>query len=143
MWRFLSRGRGEIEGYSNGSLAEFKGNPLQALAREVCQNSLDAADGSGRPVIVEFESTFMDIDSFPGMKSMRDVINACDEFWKGKGDVNTITFLRNAKRALSTKSGKFFVLRVSDFNTSGVKWRLFCRRYNSLGQPCQRKCFLG
>jgi len=121
MWRFLSRNRGETEGYSNGSLAEFKGNPLQALAREICQNSLDAADGSGKPVIVEFQSTFMDIDSFPGMGSMRDVINACDEFWKGKGDVNTITFLRNAKRALSTKSGKFFVLRVSDFNTSGVK----------------------
>ena len=70
MWKFLSRGFGETEGFSSGSLAEFKGNPLQALAREICQNSLDAADGSGKPVIVEFEDSYVDIDSFPGMQSM-------------------------------------------------------------------------
>ncbi len=120
MWRFLSRGRGETEGYSNGSLAEFKGNPLQALAREVCQNSLDAADGSGKPVIVEFQTSFIDIASFPGMKSMKDVISACDKFWRGKGDINTLTFLNNAKECFKSSSGKFYVLRISDYNTTGV-----------------------
>ena len=121
MWKFLSREHGETEGYSNGSLTEFKGNPLQALAREICQNSLDAADGSGRPVIVEFQNTFMDIDSFPGMTSMRDVIKACESFWRSKGDVNTLTFINSAKRCLKSQTGKFNVLRVSDYNTTGVK----------------------
>jgi len=120
-WFFLSRGHGETEGFSNGSLAEFKGNPLQALAREVCQNSLDAADGSGKPVVVEFETSRMNIDDFPGMSSMREVIKACTNFWKGKGDVNTITFLNRAKDCLKTPSGKFTVLRVSDYNTTGVR----------------------
>lgn len=119
MWSFLSRGYGETEGYSNGSLAEFKGNPLQALAREICQNSLDAADGSGNPVVVEFQPQFIDIESFPGMASMRDVIDACQRFWYEKGDVNTITFLNNAKDCLKQK--KFSVLRVSDYNTTGVR----------------------
>ena len=45
-WEFPSRGYAETEGFSNAGLAEFRGNPLQALAREICQNSLDAADGS-------------------------------------------------------------------------------------------------
>lgn len=120
MWRFLSRGRGETEGFSNGSLAEFKGNPLRALAREICQNSLDAANGSGDPVIVEFENTFMEINNFPGMDSMRDVIAACDRFWKGKGDRNTVIFLDSAQKCLRNDTGKFHVLRVSDYNTTGV-----------------------
>ena len=121
MWKFLSRGRGETEGYSNGGLAEFKGNPLQALAREVCQNSLDAADGSGKPVIVEFKSYRMPIYEFSGMKDMYKVIHACSDFWKGKGDVNTMTFLKRANECLNNATGKFTVLRVSDYNTTGVK----------------------
>lgn len=120
MWKFLSRGHGETEGYSNGSIAEFKGDPLRALAREVCQNSLDAADGSGRPVIVEFETRDMQIDDFPGMESMREVIAACRRFWKGKGDVNTMTFLNRAADCLKSRSGRFTALRVSDYNTTGV-----------------------
>ena len=120
MWKFLSRGHGETEGFSNGSLAEFKGNPLQALAREICQNSLDAADGSGKPVVVEFQKYYMNISDFPGMDSMNDVISACEKFWHKKADVNTNTFLRQARRCLDDKSGKFTVLRISDYNTTGV-----------------------
>ena len=119
-WVFLSRGFGETEGFSHGSLAEFKGNPIQSLAREVCQNSLDAADGSGRPVIVEFQNKFIPLEDFPGMDSMKDVIASCDRFWKEKGDVNTKTFIKHAKKCLSDSSGKINVLRVSDYNTKGV-----------------------
>lgn len=73
-WKFPSRGFAETEGFSNAGLAEFKGNPLQALAREVCQNSLDAADGSGKPVRVEFHNEFLEVSSFPGMADMKNVI---------------------------------------------------------------------
>lgn len=118
-WKFPSRDNGETEGFSNAALAEFKGNPIQALAREVCQNSLDAADGSGKPVIVEFDMQKMKIDSFPGMRSMKFVISECNNFWKDEGDRNTKEFLRKAARCL--KKDEFYVLRVSDYNTKGVK----------------------
>ena len=41
-WNFPSRNNGDIEGFSNPALEWFKGNPLRAMAREICQNSLDA-----------------------------------------------------------------------------------------------------
>jgi len=118
-WYFPSRGHAETEGFSNAGLAEFRGNPLQALAREICQNSLDAADGSGKPVRVEFHRDFMEIRKFPGMDQMRKIIQACDAFWGKEGDANTKNFLYHAKKSFS--SPKFFVLRVSDFNTKGVQ----------------------
>jgi len=118
-WHFPSRGYAETEGFSNAGLAEFRGNPLQSLAREICQNSLDAADGSGRPVRVEFKQTFMEIAKFPGMAQMQDILESCNRFWGKEGDVNTKNFLLRARR--SFQNNKFFVLRVSDFNTKGVQ----------------------
>lgn len=118
-WKFPSRGYAAIEGFSDAGLAEFKGNPLQALAREVCQNSLDAADGNGKPVRVEFHQTFMEINKFPGMESMRKTIDLCQKFWGKEGDANTKNFLAKARSSL--KEDKFFVLRISDYNTKGVQ----------------------
>lgn len=118
-WYFPSRGGAETEGFSNAGLAEFRGNPLQALAREVCQNSLDAADGSGRPVRVEFHKSFIEMSEFPGMDEMKIILEACQDFWGQDGDANTKNFLARARR--SFKEDKFIVLRVSDFNTKGVQ----------------------
>lgn len=118
-WYFPSRGGAETEGFSNAGLAEFRGNPLQALAREICQNSLDAADGSGKPVRVEFHKCFMEMSKFPGMNQMKTILDSCQEFWGKDGDVNTRNFLTRARRSFNTS--KFFVLRVSDFNTKGVQ----------------------
>lgn len=118
-WYFPSRGHAETEGFSNAGLAEFRGNPIQALAREICQNSLDAADGSGRPVRVEFHREFMEISKFPGMDQLRRILQACEVFWGKDGDANTRNFLMKARKSFSTP--KFFVLRVSDFNTKGVQ----------------------
>lgn len=118
-WYFPSRGYAETEGFSNAGLAEFRGNPLQALAREICQNSLDASDGSGKPVRIEFHKTFMDINRFPGMSEMAAILDACQAFWGTQGDSNTKTFLAKAKRSFSQR--KFYVLRISDYNTKGVQ----------------------
>ena len=47
-WSFPSRNNGDIEGFSNPALEWFKGSPLRALAREICQNSLDEMKKRGR-----------------------------------------------------------------------------------------------
>ena len=41
-WNFPSNNNGDINGISNAGIETFKGAPYEALAREICQNSLDA-----------------------------------------------------------------------------------------------------
>ena len=41
-WFFPSRGYGATECSANPALEMFKGEPIRAMAREICQNSLDA-----------------------------------------------------------------------------------------------------
>ena len=73
-WSFPSRNNGDIEGFSNPALEWFKGNPLRALAREICQNSLDAQYDEDEPVKIEFKKQFMSPNSFPGMIGMKSIL---------------------------------------------------------------------
>lgn len=116
-WSFPSKDHGEIEGYANPGLEMFKGNPLQALAREICQNSLDAAL-SDKPVIVVFEHLYVPINEFPGMHQLKRIISLCSDFWNENANKKTEIFLNNAKK--ECQKGKICVLRISDYNTKGL-----------------------
>ena len=116
-WSFPSKNHGEIEGYANPGMEMFKGNPLQALTREICQNSLDAADGD-KTVEVEFRKYDMQLSKFPGMYEMERIIHRCIDFWGENANRKTRVFLDNALEVLS--ENRLRVLRVSDFNTSGL-----------------------
>lgn len=118
-WFFPSRGYGELEGFSNPGLEMFKGEPIRAMAREVCQNSLDAKQNNDKPLRLEFERYFMKTTDFPGIVEMRDVLKKCRTFWKDQGDEKTLAFVDRAIKTIS--EDKFFVLRISDYNTSGLK----------------------
>ena len=69
-WSFPSRNNGDIEGFSNPALEWFKGSPLRALAREICQNSLDAQYDEDEPVEIEFKKDFIAPSAFPGMNGL-------------------------------------------------------------------------
>lgn len=118
-WSFPSRNNGEIEGFSNPALEWFKGNPLRALAREVCQNSLDAQYDEKRPVIIEFKKDYISSSMFPGMDEMKDILLKCREFWPEEGNEKTHDFINKALSDI--KQGKTCVLRISDFNTKGLE----------------------
>lgn len=118
-WFFPSRGYGETEGFSNPGLEMFKGEPIRAMAREVCQNSLDAKKDNTTPLRIEFERIFMNTADFPGMTQMRATLLKCQDFWSKKGDEKTKEFVKTAIKTISGE--KFFVLRISDYNTYGLK----------------------
>lgn len=118
-WSFPSRNNGQIEGFSNPGLAWFKGDPLQALAREICQNSLDAVDDDTEPVRVEFKRELMQTMNFPGTSELLNIIRKCDAFWKNSHNESIDDFTSRAIRVL--KNDKIYVLRVSDFNTIGLQ----------------------
>lgn len=118
-WSFPSRNNGDIEGFSNPALEWFKGSPLRALAREVCQNSLDAQYEEDEPVRIEFKKEFISTSSFPGMTGLQNILLKCRSFWPEEGNEKTHTFINTALRDL--RDGKICVLRVSDFNTKGLE----------------------
>lgn len=119
-WFFPSRGHGETEGFSNPGLEMFKGEPIRAMAREICQNSLDAVSDNEKPVRIEFERIFVNpATKFPGIENMRSVLEKCRSFWKDQNDTKTLKFISDA--AKSIRDGGIFVLRVSDYNTTGLK----------------------
>lgn len=119
-WFFPSRGHGETEGFSNPGLEMFKGEPIRAMAREICQNSLDAVRNVDEPVRVVFERIFVNpATKFPGIEDMREILNKCRSFWKDQNDTKTLKFINDA--AKSIRDDGIFVLRVSDYNTTGLK----------------------
>ena len=119
-WFFPTRGYGETEGLSNPGLEMFKGEPIRAMAREICQNSLDAAKNSNKPVRVEFEKIFIKpVSKFPGMKDLSEILKKCRLFWMELSDDKTLNFINEAARQL--KESGLIVLRISDYNTTGLK----------------------
>ncbi len=118
-WSFPSRADGDTEGFSNPALEWFKGNPLCALAREICQNSLDAQYDENEPVHIVFNKSFVKVDNFPGMDELKDILEKCEAFWPKKGNEKAYAFIDKAERDYN--SGSTCVLRISDFNTRGLE----------------------
>lgn len=118
-WSFPSRNNGDIEGFSNPALEWFKGSPLRALAREICQNSLDAQYEEDEPVRIEFKKEFVSTSSFPGMTGLQSILLKCKSFWSEDGNDRTRAFINTALRDL--REEKICVLRVSDYNTKGLE----------------------
>ena len=115
-WRFPSNDHGENKGINDSGVATFRGTPLKSLAREICQNSLDATRKEA--VTVEFNMFNVQTNSLPGADVLEDVFERCREFWSIQKGSATKDFFENATKKI--KNPTCSVLRVSDFNTSGL-----------------------
>ena len=115
-WRFPSNDHGENKGINDTGVATFRGTPLKSLAREICQNSLDAA--RNKTVIVEFNMFSIPTTSLPGSDVLIDVFDRCREFWSIQKGSATKDFFENAANKISNPTCS--ILRISDFNTSGL-----------------------
>lgn len=78
-WEF-TKSSGQIKGISDGSIESFNRNILESLARETCQNSLDAAI-SDDPVEVFFDLEYIESCHFPGYNDYLNMIEKSKEFW--------------------------------------------------------------
>ena len=80
MWRFPSNDHGENKGINDSGVSTFRGTPLKSLAREICQNSLDASNGE--TVLVDFNLFSISSNDIPGMDALKDSFERCLEFWE-------------------------------------------------------------
>lgn len=115
-WRFPSNDYGEKKGINDSGIATFRGTPLRSLAREICQNSLDAA--RKKTVRVEFNAFDITPDKLPGCSVLKDTFEKCAAFWSDQKAVTTKNFFANAIDKISADT--IHMLRISDFNTSGL-----------------------
>ena len=115
-WRFPSNDYGEIKGINDSGVAMFRGTPLTSLAREICQNSLDAA--IKEKTVVEFEVFKIPSKDLPGRDDLLDAFHRCLKFWGGQKAQATKDFYTTAIEEIS--KDECTILRISDFNTKGL-----------------------
>lgn len=117
-WSFISNQHGEIKGINDSGVATFRGTPLKSLAREICQNSLDAFVDDN-PVIVEFHAFDLPVTCIPGADQLKDAFERSKAYWGGQKTSQTRDFFDVALKEY--EKSVISVLRISDFNTKGLR----------------------
>ena len=115
-WNFPSNNNAEIIGIGEAGIETFKGSLFSSLAREICQNSLDARVNYNAPVKVEYALNNIQREDIPGINELGEAITLSKEFWKD--NKKTFDFFDKASRVCGSKYIR--VLRISDYNTTGL-----------------------
>lgn len=114
-WRFPNNNYGPENGLDTGDVETFKKDPDAALAREICQNTIDAQLDE-RPIRVEFQLFEIDRLKIPGINDLTNQINKCYEYKKGSEKEEKSLKLMNEW----INKEQIKCLRISDFNTTGL-----------------------
>lgn len=119
-WRFPPLSGGTRQGYTNNDIEVFKGEELMDnLAREICQNSLDAKDKTvNSPVKVVFELKYVKSDEHAVFSGYKKCIEGCKRYWGANMDAKLARFLSDATKMLNRE--EIPVLIAGDYNTRGL-----------------------
>lgn len=123
-WDFPLLGTGNQSGNNIAAITMFKGaGVMDGLAREVCQNSLDAKDktlGDNVPVKVKFELIEINKNDFSMFEGYKTALENSIAYWE-VSPLRTdkiMEFLNNIQTALN--SDTIPILVMSDYNTVGL-----------------------
>lgn len=114
-WRFPNNNYTNENGLDTSDMEMFKKDPVSSLAREICQNSIDAAYEK-KPVRVEFSLFQISREEIPGIDELTSQIEACYNY--KKDSPKEAPALLELKKSINKPTIK--CLRISDFNTTGV-----------------------
>ena len=117
-WRFPLNDNGEDDHLNQPGIEDFRNTPIVSLAREICQNSLDAKDPKSlSPVEVEFKLVSVDKDEFPGYEEFINRLNACLAYQPDSP--KTHAFFQKTLSVVSKTAIPF--LMISDYQTTGCR----------------------
>lgn len=116
-WNFPLNEDGPEVGINDPGIETFRSRPLAFLAREICQNSLDARNTENGTVEVTFALEMVPADEFPGKNELAEALEACLEYWRGRNK-KARQFFEAALKVFAGKEVPF--LQVSDYNTTGL-----------------------
>lgn len=116
-WRFPIGDGGKIRGCSSGDDELFKKMPYALFGREILQNSIDVVQSDEEAVRVVFEEFVISTKEIPGIEQYKKQVELCKEYFKFSQE--NLDFCERILSKLN--SSKINVLRISDFNTSGLR----------------------
>lgn len=116
-WNFIGNNFGQETGLNAPGLEMFKTDPISSLAREICQNSIDASIDKGK-VIVKFKPFSIKREEIPEIDSLRKEIQACIDYQSTK----TPKTAEELKEMLNYINDNDIIncLKISDYNTTGL-----------------------
>lgn len=123
-WDFPLLGTGNQSGNNIAAIEMFKGSGIMdGLAREICQNSLDAKNrdlSEDTPVRVKFELVEIAKTDFPMFDGYKEALESSIAYWKASplSTSKIMEFLYNVEAALAKESIPMLVM--SDYNTNGL-----------------------
>ncbi len=117
-WNFPSNNHSQIIGIADSGVEMFKGTPIKSLAREICQNSLDARLDDSQPARIEFETFEIDPKNIPGARPWRMYLIVALISGKYRIPIKHANSSSRLIKDMNRSSIK--CLRISDFNTSGL-----------------------
>ncbi len=117
-WNFPSNNYGQIFGIADSGVETFRGTPIKSLAREICQNSIDANLLNGNHTKVDFVTFEISSKDIPDFHGLTDAFDRALDFWSKQKSDKAKSFF---KKAISvSKQDKIICLRISDHNTTGL-----------------------
>ncbi len=116
-WHHPTDESDQWDGFNESGIEHFRSNPLVHLAREIIQNSIDAADSDDK-IVVCFRLKEVDTTTIPHLDELKSNFQHCllaadEESEKAK------VFFTNALDKLSRPKIKVF--EASDYNTHGMR----------------------
>ena len=118
-WHFINNQYGADTGLKDSNMLMFAKDPFESLAREVCQNSIDArAKDSDKPSIVHFKTFKLKTEDVPGIDLLKYNVQNCLDYCKSLNNESEAADLQTMLNLLN--QDYLECLRVSDFNTTGL-----------------------
>lgn len=117
-WNFPSNNYGQIFGIADSGVETFNGTPMKSLAREICQNSIDANLKNGEPTHIVFRTFEIAPSDIPGFDGLQDAFARSLEYWSKQKSLKAKKFFQSALKL--AKQPKITCLRISDTNTTGL-----------------------
>jgi len=115
-WHHPTDDSDQWDGFNDSGMEHFTGSPIQHLAREVNQNSLDAGDGGIVEVRIELQN--VKVSELPHLEELKANFFCCYEASKQESK-KAETFFQVALAEL--EKPRMPVLVISDHNTRGMK----------------------
>ncbi len=116
IWRFPGNNHTDEKGLNTADMETFMRDPMSSLAREICQNSIDAKRDNCINAIVEFEMFSVGQNQIPGYERLKEEIESCYNYRQNPDDKNALKKMLDA-----INKDSIHCLRISDKNTTGLR----------------------